>query len=66
LKEEALDRTVWRIHFGRSHGAVWRLWWWRRWCQAQQQLGACELFNDRHTAINVCDCGCTVTCHFCM
>jgi hypothetical protein len=30
LKEEALDRTLWRTHFGRSCGPVVRqtMWWW--------------------------------------
>jgi len=33
LKEEALDRALWRIHFGRSYGHVkrqtmlWRIVW---------------------------------------
>jgi hypothetical protein len=39
LKEEALDRTVWRTRIGRGYGSVvrqtawWWWWWWWRWWQ---------------------------------
>jgi len=35
VKEEALDRILWRTHFGSGYGPVirqtsWWWWWWRR------------------------------------
>ena len=78
MLEEALDYAVWRIRFGRNHGAVWRL------CDDDDDddgggggggddddvrrsgswIHMNSLTTDRHTAINVCDCGLELAVNF--
>jgi hypothetical protein len=38
LKEEALDRTVWRIHFGRGYGFVIRCYGKKEWMKHKNEV----------------------------